>query len=75
MIGEEEFHRFVDMRRSDDSLARSFREIVAFDGFGVDSFFGDELYRRAEEVVEEPPFFGVEVIEQGGTTLGLSKRS
>ena len=36
-----------------------------FDGFRSDSFFGDELYRRAEEVVEKPPFFCIEVIEQG----------
>ena len=54
------------MRRSDDSLVRSFWEIVVFDGFRrSDSFFGDELYRRAEEVVEKPPFFCIEVIEQG----------
>ena len=36
-----------------------------FDGFGAESFFGDELYRRAEEVLEKPPFFGEEVIERG----------
>lgn len=65
MIGEGEFDRFVDMRRSDDSLVRSFRRVVGFDGFRADPFFGDELYRRAEEVVEKSPFFGVEVIEQG----------
>ena len=53
------------MRRIHDCLVRSFWEIVVFDGFRSDSFFGDELYRRAEEVVEEPPFIGVEVIEQG----------
>ena len=64
MFGEGEFDRFVDMRRIHDSLVRSFWEIVVFDGFGSDSFFGDELYRRAEEIVKKPPFFGVEVIEQ-----------
>ena len=53
------------MRRIHDSLVRSFWEIVVFDGFRADPFFRDELYRRAEEVVEESPFFGVEVIEQG----------
>jgi hypothetical protein len=53
------------MRRIHDSVVRSFWEIVAFDGFGAEYLFGDELYRRAEEVVEESPFFGVEVIEQG----------
>ena len=65
MIGEGAFDRFVDMRRIHDSLVRSFWEIVVFDGFRSDSFFGDELYRRAEEVVEKPPFFCIEVIEQG----------
>ena len=65
MFREGAFHRFVDMRRSDDSLVRSFRRVVAFDSFRSESFFGDELYRRTEEVVEKPPFFGVEVIEQG----------
>ena len=38
---------------------------MVFDGFRSDSFFRDKLYRRAEEVVEESPFFDVEVIEQG----------
>jgi hypothetical protein len=52
------------MRRIHDSLVRSFRRIIAFDGFRSDSFFRDELYRRAEEVVKKSPFFGVEVIEQ-----------
>ena len=53
MIGKGEFYRFADMGRSDDSLTRYFWEIVAFDGFRTDCFFGDEFYRRAEEVVEE----------------------
>jgi len=52
------------MRRIHDSLIRSFWEIVVFDGFRSDSFFCEELYRRAEEVVKKSPFFGVEVIEQ-----------
>ena len=60
----------MDMRRSDDSLVRSFRRVVAFDSFRYESFFGDELYRRAEEVVEKPPFFGVEIIE-GRYDLGV----
>ena len=63
MFGEGAFYQFLDMRRIHDPLVRCFRRIVAFDGFRSDSFFGDELYRRAEEVVEESPFFGVEVIE------------
>ena len=53
------------MRRINDSLVRCFRRVVAFDGFRSDPFFRDELYRGAEEVVEESPFFGVEVIERG----------
>ena len=36
-----------------------------FDGFRSGSFFGDEFYRRAEEVVKESPFTAVEVIEEG----------
>ena len=64
MLGERTFHRFLDMRRIHDSLIRSFWEIVVFDGFRSDSFFCEELYRRAEEVVKKSPFFGVEVIEQ-----------
>ena len=59
------FDRFADMRRIHDFLVRSFRGVVAFDAFRSDSFFRDKLYRRAEEVVEESPLFGVEVIEQG----------
>ena len=34
-----------------------------FDRFGAASFLGYEFYRGAEEVVEEPPFFGIEVVE------------
>ena len=52
------------MRRFHDPLVRGFGRIVAFDVFGADPFFGDKFYRRAEEVVEEPPFLGIEVIEQ-----------
>ena len=65
MFGEGGFSRFLDMRRIHNSLARSFMGIVVFDGFRSDSFFCQELYRRTEEVVEESPLFGVEVIEQG----------
>ena len=35
---------------------------MALDGFGTDAFFFDELYGGAEEVVEEPPFLGIEVV-------------
>ena len=38
---------------------------MAFDVFRADPFFGDEFYRGAEEVVEEPPFLGIETIKQG----------
>jgi hypothetical protein len=37
---------------------------MVFGGFRGDSFFSDELYRVAEEIVEEPPFSGIEVIEE-----------
>jgi len=53
----------MDVRRFDYSLVRGFWRIVVFDGFGTDPFFRDEFYRRAEEVVEESPFFGIEVVE------------
>jgi hypothetical protein len=61
--GEGEFDRFLDMRRIHDSLVRGFRRVVAFDGFGADSFFGDEFYGEAEEVVEKSLFLGIEVVE------------
>jgi len=51
------------MRRFHDSLVRGFWRIVAFDGFGADSFFRDKFYGGAEEVVEESPFLGIEVVE------------
>ena len=38
---------------------------MVFDGFRSGSFFGDEFYGRAEEVVKESPFTAVEVIEEG----------
>lgn len=37
---------------------------MPFDGFGADPFFGDEFYGGAEEVVEEAPFFCIEVVER-----------
>ena len=37
---------------------------MSFDGFRTDSFFRDEFYRGAEEVMEESPFLGIEVVEQ-----------
>lgn len=38
---------------------------MVFDGFRSGSFFGDEFYGRAEEVVKEPLFIAVEVVEEG----------
>lgn len=52
------------MRRVYDSLTRGFGRVMAFDGFGADAFFFDEFHGGAEEVVEEPPFFGVEVVKE-----------
>jgi len=38
---------------------------VVFEGFGSDSFLGDEFYGRAEEVMKESTFLGVKGIEEG----------
>ena len=38
---------------------------MLFDCFRADSFFGDEFYGGAEEVMEEPPFACIEVVEEG----------
>jgi hypothetical protein len=38
---------------------------MVFDGFEADAFFFNEFYEGAEEVVEEPPFLGIEVVEKG----------
>jgi len=54
-----------DVRRFHDSLIRGLGRVMTFDGFGADSFFGNQFPRGAEEVMEEPPFLGVEVVEQG----------
>ena len=37
---------------------------MALNGFRAASFLGDELYRGAEEVMEQPPLIAVEVIEK-----------
>jgi nicotinamide riboside kinase len=52
------------MRRFHDSLVRGFWRIMVFDGFRSNSFFCDEFYGRAEEVVEESPFVSIEVVEE-----------
>ena len=46
-------------------MVRGFGRVVAFVGFGADSFFGEEFDGGAEEVVEESPFGAVQVIEEG----------
>ncbi len=51
-----------DVRRIDDSLVRGLGRVIAFKGFGADPFFGEEFYRGAEEVMEESPFLGIEVV-------------
>jgi len=38
---------------------------MVFNGFGTDPFLRDELHGRAEEIMKEPPLFGIEVIEEG----------
>jgi hypothetical protein len=70
LFGEREFGLRGDEGRIDDSLVRSFRGVIAFKGFGADSFFGEEFGGGAEEVVEESPFVGVEVVY--GTARGRS---
>jgi len=37
---------------------------MVFDGFGTDSFFGEELDRGAKEVMKESPLLTIEVIEE-----------
>jgi hypothetical protein len=52
------------MRGFNDSLVRGFRRFMVFNGFGTDPFLRDELHGRAEEIMKEPPLFGIEVIEE-----------
>ena len=49
----------------EDSLVRGFGVVMVFNGFGADSFFGDEFDGGGEEVMEEAPFLGVEGVEKG----------
>ena len=64
MFGKGRFDGIGDMGGRDDSLVRSFWGVMAFYDFRIGSFFGDEFYRGAEEVVKESPFIFVEVIEE-----------
>lgn len=56
---------FFDVFGFQDSLARSLGFIVVFDGFGSDSFFGQEFDGRDEEVVVEPPLVFVKIVHHG----------
>ena len=51
-----------DRGRVEDSLEGGLGFVVVFDGFGGDSFFVEEFGGGAEEVEEESPFLGVEVV-------------
>ena len=51
------------MRRVEDTLERSFRIVMTFDDFGFDAFFCDELDRGEEEVHEQTPLMGVELVK------------
>jgi hypothetical protein len=64
LFGEAVFDREKDMGRLEGSLARGFRRVMAFNGFGTDSFLGDELHGGAEEIMKESPLFAIEVIEE-----------
>jgi hypothetical protein len=52
------------MRGFEDPLVRGFGRAMAFDRFGADPFFGEELHRGAEEVMEESPLGFIEIVEQ-----------
>ena len=70
MFGEVPFDGFANVRRIDDSLIGGFGRVVACDGFRADTFFIDEFDGGAEEVVEESPFLGIEVIK-GWDDIGI----
>ena len=48
----------------ENSLIRCFRRAMVFDRFGADSFLGEELHRRTEEVMKEPLLVLIEGVEQ-----------
>lgn len=64
LFGERHFDRNKDIGRFKDSLVRGFRRVMSFNGFGTDPFLGNELHRGAEEIMEESPFFAIQVIEE-----------
>jgi hypothetical protein len=64
MFGEALFDIEGDMRRFEDPLVGSFRRVMVFEGFRADPFFGEKFHGGAEEVMKEPPFVAIEVIEE-----------
>ena len=52
------------MRGIHDSLVRCFGTVMMLDGFGTDSFFGEKLDGRAEEVMKESPLLAIEAIKE-----------
>jgi hypothetical protein len=64
LFGESVFDRGQDVGRFEDSLVKGFGRGMAFNGFRTDPFLRDEFHGRAEEVMEESPLSGIEVIEE-----------
>ena len=64
MFGESGFDGSKDMGRFEGSLIRGFGRVMVFNGFGPNPLLRDELHGRAEEVMEESPLTGIEVIEE-----------
>jgi hypothetical protein len=64
LFGEVLLYVGRDVRRFEDSLVGSFGKVMVFEGFRADPFFGEEFHGRAEEVMQEPPFVAIEVIEE-----------
>ena len=59
MFGKNLFDLRGDQGGFHRSLVRGFGGVIAFAGFGADSFFGEEFDGWAEEVVEESAFLAV----------------
>jgi hypothetical protein len=68
LFGQRVFDIDKDMGRFEDSLEGGFRSVMTFDGFGTDPFLRDEFHGRAEEIMEESPLSGIEVIEEKDNT-------
>ena len=63
LCGKGRLEGIREIRRFDNSLIRGFGGIIAFNGLGGNPLFGNELNGGAEEVVKEPPFLGIELVE------------